>query len=119
MRLRIGTDESLMIPIFEPLWKTQIIKGGKKIPLREDKEKSMWVVKYCGSWNYKPQATSLSASINSLFPDTCAIEEGEKGQFELFQSGKSFMSAGHGKFFDLEDVKKKLTESGQDLFTNR
>jgi hypothetical protein len=45
MRLRVGTDESLMIPIF----KTQIIKGGKKIPLREDKEKSMWVVKYCGS----------------------------------------------------------------------
>ena len=54
-----------------------------------------------------------------MFPDTCAIEEGEKGQFELFQSGKSFMSAGHGKFFDLVDVKKKLTESGQDLFTNR
>jgi len=61
----------------------------------------------------------LSAAINSLFPDTCALEEGERGQFELFQSGKSFMSAGHGKFFDLEDVKKKLTESGQDLFTNR
>jgi len=37
MRLRVGTDESLMIPIFEPLWKTQIIKGGKKIPLKEDK----------------------------------------------------------------------------------
>ena len=54
-----------------------------------------------------------------MFPDTSEIEEGEKGQFELFQSGKSFMKAGHGKFFDLEDVKKKLSESGQDLFTNR
>jgi hypothetical protein len=61
----------------------------------------------------------LSAAINNMFPDTCEIEEGEKGQFELFQSGKSFMSTGHGKFFGLEDVKKKLTESGQDLFTNR
>ena len=54
-----------------------------------------------------------------MFPDTCEIEEGKKGQFELFQSGKSFMSTGHGKFFDLEDVKEKLSESGQDLFTNR
>ena len=49
MRLRVGTGERLMIPISEPLWKIQIIKGGKKIPLKEDKEKSMWVVKYCGS----------------------------------------------------------------------
>ena len=61
----------------------------------------------------------MSAAINNMFPDTCEIEEGERGQFELFRSGESFMKAGHGKFFDLEDVKKKLTESGQDLFTNR
>ena len=61
----------------------------------------------------------MSAAINNMFPDTCEIEEGEKGQFELFQSGKSFMSTGHGKFFVLEDVKEKLSESGQDLFTNR
>ena len=61
----------------------------------------------------------MSAAINNMFPDTCEIEEGEKGQFELFQSGKSFMSTGHGKFFGLEDVKEKLSESGQDLFTNR
>jgi len=54
-----------------------------------------------------------------MFPDTSGIEEGETGQFELFRNGESFMSAGHGKFFDLEDVKKKLSESGQDLFTNR
>ena len=61
----------------------------------------------------------MSAAINSLFPDTCAIKEGERGQFELFQSGVSFMSAGHGKFFDLEDVKEKLSKSGQNLFTTR
>jgi len=61
----------------------------------------------------------LSAAINNMFPDTCEIEEGEKGQFELFRSGESFMSAGNGDFFNLEDVKKKLTESGQDLFTTR
>ena len=61
----------------------------------------------------------MSAAINNMFPDTSEIEEGETGQFELFRSGVSFMKAGHGKFFDLEDVKKKLTESGQDLFTNR
>ena len=61
----------------------------------------------------------MSAAINSLFPDTCAIEEGERGQFELFRSGKSFMKAGHGKFFDLEDVKDKLAEAGTSIFTNR
>ena len=79
----------------------------------------MWVIKYCGSWNYRPQATSLSAAINSLFPDTSEIEEGETGQFELFRSGESFMKAGHGKFFDLEDVKEKLAEAGTSIFTNR
>ena len=29
------------------------------------------------------------------------------------------MKAGDGKFFDLENVKEKLMESGQELFTNR
>ena len=79
----------------------------------------MWVIKYCGSWNYRPQATSLSAAINNMFPDTCEIEEGNTGQFELFQSGESFMSAGHGKFFDIEDVKEKMVEKGLKLFTTR
>ena len=54
-----------------------------------------------------------------MFPDTCEIEEGEQGQFELFQNGKSFMKAGHGKFFDLENVKVKLAEAGTSIFTNR
>ena len=79
----------------------------------------MWTIKYCGSWNYRPQATSLSAAINNTLPDTCEIEEGETGQFELFRSGESFMSAGHGKFFDIEDVKEKMVEKGLELFTTR
>ena len=79
----------------------------------------MWTIKYCGSWNYRPQATSLSAAINNTLPDTCEIEEGETGQFELFRSGESFMSAGHGKFFDIEDVKEKMVEIGQEFFTTR
>ena len=54
-----------------------------------------------------------------MFPDTCEIEEGKKGQFELFQNGESFMKAGDGKFFDLENVKEKLAETGISIFTNR
>ena len=79
----------------------------------------MWVIKYCGSWNYRPQATSLSAAINNTLPDTCEIEEGSTGQFELFLSGESFMSAGHGKFFNIEDVREKMVEKGLELFTTR
>ena len=61
----------------------------------------------------------MSASINSLLPDTSGIEVGETGQFELFRNGESFMKAGHGKFFDLENVKEKLAEMGTPIFTNR
>ena len=61
----------------------------------------------------------MSAAINNMFPDTSGIEEGETGQFELFRNGESFMKAGHGKFFDLEDVKEKLAEVGTPIFTNR
>ena len=76
----------------------------------------MWTIKYCGSWNYRPQAASISAQINLHLPDTCEIEEGKTGQFELFRSGESFMKAGHGKFFDYEDVKKKLSKDGKTYF---
>ena len=78
----------------------------------------MWTIKYCGAWNYRPQAASLSAKINQEFPDTCEIEEGETGQFELFMSGESFLKAGHGKFFGIEEVKEKMIESGRELFTD-
>jgi hypothetical protein len=54
-----------------------------------------------------------------MFPDTCEIEQGETGQFELFQSGVSFMKTGHGKFFVIEDVKEKLAQMGTEVFTNR
>ena len=76
----------------------------------------MFLIKYCGQWNYRPQATSLSAAINNTLPDTCEIEEGETGQFELFMSGESFLKAGHGKFFGIEEVKQKMIESGRKIF---
>ena len=76
----------------------------------------MFKIKYCGSWNYKPQATSLSAAINNTLPDTSEIEEGERGQFELFMSGESFLKAGHGKFFGIEDVLVELRKRHINLF---
>ena len=43
------------------------------------------------------------------------IEEGETGQFELFKKVENYegtyMKAGHGKFFTLADVEKKLAGS--------
>ena len=76
----------------------------------------MWKIKYCGSWNYKPQAESLSVDMNNAGLLT-TFEEGDKGQFELFQhitvenSGYwvSYMKAGHGVFFVLRDVELKLS----------
>ena len=82
-----------------------------------DKESKMWTVKYCSRWNYRPQATSLSAEINSKYYETCEIEEGETGQFEIFKSGKSILSKkDHGDFFTLEDVKEKLEEMNESFY---
>ena len=64
----------------------------------------MWNIKYCGSWNYRPQAESLSADINNRLLDTCEIEQGDTGQFELFRSGESFLKAGHGKFITITHI---------------
>ena len=33
-------------------------------------------------------------------------------------SGESFMSAGHGKFFGIEEVKEKMIESGKEIFSD-
>ena len=52
----------------------------------------------------------MSAQINQHLLDTCEIEEGKTGQFELFRNGESFMKAGHGKFFTIEDVRAKFDE---------
>ena len=68
----------------------------------------MFTIKYCGSWNYRPQAESLSADINNRLLDTCEIEQGDTGQFELFRSGESFLKAGHGKFITIGEVMEKL-----------
>ena len=77
----------------------------------------MWTIKYCGLWNYYPQAASLSAKINLHHYETCEIEEGDNGQFEIFKSGKSILSKkDHGGFFTIEDVKKKLEEIGESFY---
>mgnify|MGYP001157131171 FL=1 len=56
-----------------------------------------------------------------MLPDTCQVEEGTKGQYELFKNGESFLNGADlsEKFFSLDDVKTKLLmETGQ-IFTNR
>jgi len=59
----------------------------------------------------------LSAQINLHHYETCEIEKGDNGQFEIFKSGVSILSKkDHGDFFTLEDVKKKLEETGQSLY---
>ena len=74
----------------------------------------MWTIKYCGVWNYRPYAEGLSAEINSKYYETCEIEVGDNGQFEIFKSGVSILSKKEfGDFFTIEDVKKKLEETGQ------
>ena len=61
----------------------------------------------------------MSAEINSKYYETCEIEEGETGQFEIFKSGKSILSKkDHGDFFTLEDVKEKLEEMNDILKGN-
>ena len=77
----------------------------------------MWKIKYCGSWNYKPQAESLSAEMKAL-GFIITIEEGSTGQFELYRLETvensdywtSYMTEGTNipKFFTLADVEKKL-----------
>ena len=78
----------------------------------------MFKIKYCGSWNYKPQAESLSVDMNNEGYHT-VYEEGETGQFELFLKDESLVKAGHGVFFDIEDVKIEIMKkTKQELFSN-
>ena len=66
-------------------------------------------------WFLKLQTTgrSLSAEMNNIGLST-NIEEGDTGQFELFESQQgewiTFLKEGHGKFFSLENVTNKLGE---------
>ena len=76
----------------------------------------MWTVKYCDSSNYRSRAEYISAQINLHLPDTCEIEEGNTGQFEIFLGSESFMKVENGIFFDFEDIKKKLSEDGKTYF---
>ena len=56
-----------------------------------------------------------------MLPDTCQVEEGTKGQYELFRNGESFLNGADlsEKFFSLEDVKKRLAIAELQIFTNR
>ena len=76
----------------------------------------MFKIKYCGSWNYKPQAESLSVDMNNAGLHT-TIEEGETGQFELFKDYTSYMREdardGIPKFFTLEDIERRLGGLGE------
>ena len=78
--------------------------------------KYMWTIKYCGSWNYRPQAESLSVDMNNAGLTT-TYEEGDTGQFELFKDNASYMKEdvrdGIPKFFTLEDVEKRLGGLGE------
>ena len=59
----------------------------------------------------------MSAEINSKFYETCEIEVGDNGQFEIYKSGVSILSKKEfGDFFTIEDVKKKLEETGQSFY---
>ena len=47
----------------------------------------------------------MSAHINSNIMDTCGIEGGEKGQFDVFRNGELFLSKEDmGRFPTKEDV---------------
>ena len=59
----------------------------------------------------------MSAQINLHHYETCDIEEGDNGQFEIFKSGKSnLLKKDHADFFTIEDVKKKLQEIGESFY---
>ena len=72
----------------------------------------MWTVKYCDSSNYRSRAEYISAQINLHLPDTCEIEEGSKGQFDLFHNGNILLSkAAMGRVPTIEDIDYELIES--------
>ena len=53
----------------------------------------------------------MSAHINSNVMDTCEIEGGENGQFDIFRSGELFLSKEDmGRFPTKEDVDNMIEE---------
>ena len=53
----------------------------------------------------------MSAHINSNIMDTCEIEAGEEGQFDIFRSGELFLSKEDmGRFPTKEDVDAMIKE---------
>jgi len=49
-------------------------------------------IKYCGEWNYLPQASSLQAAIKEKYGITATLEEGHGGIFEVFIDGQRVYS---------------------------
>jgi len=53
----------------------------------------------------------LSAHINSNVMDTCEIEGGENGQFDIFRNGELFLSKEDmGRFPTKEDVDEMIEQ---------
>ena len=72
----------------------------------------MWTVKFWNSSVYRTQAEYISEQINLHLPDTCEIEEGSKGQFDLFHNGNIILSkAAIGRFPTIDDINYELIES--------
>ncbi len=103
------------------------MKVSDRPPLLWNDEVPDWMIKYCSSLNYKPQAESLAIAMKELGFNT-VIEKGEPGQFELFTRSwvqleifpdmwSSFMKEGPGipKLFTLDDVKLKLSRYSNKL----
>ena len=63
------TGVSLMTPIFGPLWKTQIIRNGKTIQLKEDKMENFETRKLNASDYHKdhPYMKSLDKALTHYF----------------------------------------------------
>ena len=70
----------------------------------------MYKIKYCGSWNYKPQAEALAVEMNKHGLYT-TIEEGAIGEFSLWEGAAyNIKSAGHGVFFNFKDIEILLKD---------
>ena len=67
----------------------------------------MYKIRYCSQWNYKPRAESLAVELNNKGYYT-TIEEGQSGEFSLWKGPAYIKGAGHGVFFDFEDIKELL-----------
>ena len=72
----------------------------------------MYLIKYCSRWNYRPRAEALSAKINQTILDTCEIEYGAPGQFDVFRNGELVASKDKlDRFVTINDIVKERQKS--------